>query len=158
MAFPHEEEGHLLFVLPWAGRSWVGSLEADYAGDLDTAHATGSEVRALASAVRDFLPRLDWSDVAWADAAVHTAPPPAEFPRLPPPYQIVDHGADGGTRDGLLSADGGSLTACRSLAEEVVDLACRKLGRALSTPPCRTASTPLPGAQGKYVPPALPAG
>ena len=155
LAFPQEEEGRLLFVLPWAGRSWVGSVEADYAGDLDTAHATGEEVCALSSSVREFLPQLDWGDVAWADAAVQAARPHTEFPRLLPPYRIVDYGTEGGTRDGLLSADGGSLTACRPLAEEVVDLACRKLGRAFSTPPCRTASTPLPGARGKYVPPAL---
>ncbi len=153
LAFPQEEEGRLLFVLPQSGGSWVGSVEAAYAGDLDTAHATGAEVRALADSAREYLPDDAWDDVLRADAAVMTPLPPAEFPLTPPPSQIVDYGAGGGLRDGLLSVEGGSLTSCRSLAEEVMDLACRKLGRALSTPPCRTATTPLPGASGRSRPP-----
>ena len=154
LAFPQEEEGRLLFVLPQAGGSWVGSVETTYGGDLDTAHATGAEVSALTDAARQYLPDAAWEDVARAEAAVMTPLPPAEFPLTPPPSQIVDYGTGGGLRDGLLSVEGGSLTSCRSLAEEVVDLACRKLGRALSTPPCRTATTPLPGANGRYRPPA----
>ena len=47
-------------------------------------------------------------------------------------------------REGLVTASVGRVTSARAVAEEVVDLACRKLGRALSTPPCRTDSTPLP--------------
>ena len=158
LAFPQEEEGRLLFVLPQNGGAWVGSVETVYVGDLDTAHATGAEVRALADAARQYLPDADWDDVRWAEAAVMTPLPPSEFPLTPPPSQVVDYGTGGGRQDGLLSVEGGSLTSCRSLAEEVVDLACRKLGRALSTPPCRTATTPLPGASGRYRRPSAPPG
>jgi glycerol-3-phosphate dehydrogenase len=146
LVFPREEEGRLLVVTPWPNGSWVGSIESDFVGDLDTAHATGDEVAALVRLVRDFLPDVAWDDPALAQAAVRASLPPhaASFGVAAPTYAIQDHGADGGVRDGLVTVVGGRVTSARAIAEEVVDLVCRKLGRALSTPPCRTDSTPLP--------------
>lgn len=146
LAFLREDEGTLLFVVPWQGGSWVGSEEAAFAGDCDTVHATGAEVQSLARSAREFLPGLDWDAPAQAQASAIAPLPPADFPLPPLPYHIHDYGVSGGTQGGVLSVSGGSPTSCRSIAEEVVDLACRKLGRSLATPPCRTASTPLPGA------------
>jgi glycerol-3-phosphate dehydrogenase len=48
---------------------------------------------------------------------------------------------------GLLSIIGGKLTTYRSLAEEVVDLVGRKLGKQLR--PCQTSRQQLPGALGE---------
>ena len=145
LVFPREEEGRLLVVMPWPDGSWVGSIETDFAGDLDTAYATGEEVAALVCLVRDFLPDAAWDDLALAQAAVR-APLPVHavsFGVAAPTYDIRDHGANEGARDGLVTVVGGRATSARAAAEEVVNLACRKLGRALSTPPCRTASMPL---------------
>ena len=55
---------------------------------------------------------------------------------------VCDHAALGGPK-GLLSAIGGKWTTSRHLAEQVVDLALRKLGRKRVA--CSTAVTPLPG-------------
>ena len=85
---------------------------------------------------------------------VFSPPPAAAFGVAPPTYDLRDHGANGGMQDGLVSVSGGRVTGARAVAEEVVDLACRKLGRALSMPPCRTASTPLlPSAGPAWDPP-----
>ena len=70
-----------------------------------------------------------------AQASVHADTRPGE--------EIRDQAA-GGRCDGLLSVSGAGLTRFRQVAEDAVDLACRKLGRALSVAPCRTASLPLP--------------
>lgn len=150
LVFPREEEGRLLVVTPWPGGSWVGSIESDFTGDLDTAHATGREVAALVRLVRDFLPDVAWDDPAGAQAAVRMPLPPhaVSFGVSAPTYDIRDPGANGGAQEGLVTVVGGRVTSVRAVAEEVVDLACRKLGRALSTPPCRTASTPLPAPVG----------
>jgi glycerol-3-phosphate dehydrogenase len=149
LVFPQEEEGRLLVVMPWLGRSWIGSLETDFTGDVGTAHATGAEVAALIRLAHDFLPGAAWEDLAWAQAAVHAPlPPPITFGVSPPTGDIRDHAANGGLRDGLVTVSGGGVTSMRAVAEEVVDLACRKLGRALSTPPSRTAATPLPAPAG----------
>ncbi len=133
--------------MPCPGGSWVGSLETSFEGDRDTIHAGGSEVHSLVQAVREFLPDVDWDLLALAQAAVLAPLPPADFPLPTPPYRITDHASEGKGREGLLSVIGGGLTSCRAVAEEVVDLAGRKLGRSLILPPCRTASLPLPGAR-----------
>ena len=150
LIFPREEEGSLLTVTSWPGGCRVGSLEADFDGDLDTAHATGAEVSALLRLVREFLPEVAWDDAAGAFAAVY-APLPHRSPSFgaaAPAHDIRDHAADGGVWEGLVTASASRVTGARAVAEEVVDLACRKLGRALSTPPCRTDSTPLPAPAG----------
>ena len=150
LVFPREEEGGLLLVTPWPGGCRVGSITADFAGDLDTAHATGAEVAALLRLVRDFLPDVAWDNAAGALAAVHPPLPShaVSFGLPAPAYDIRDHAANGGAQAGLVTASAGRVTGTRAVAEEVVDLACRKLGRALSTPPCRTDSTPLPAPAG----------
>ncbi|MGQ0520568.1 MAG: (2Fe-2S)-binding protein, partial [Actinomycetota bacterium] len=50
--------------------------------------------------------------------------------------------------DGLVTITGGKATTFRLMAEETVDLVCRRLGRG---GPCRTAVEPLPGSEeGRY--------
>ena len=147
LVFPQEENGPLVSVLPSPHGLWIGSLETEFLGDLDTAHATGAEVAALLGRITNFLPEIAQDDLTQAQAAVFAPKPvPAVSFGVPAPtYEIRDHGADGGgTSDGLLSVRGGRVVNMRGIAEETVDLACRKLGRSLSTPPCRTAALPLP--------------
>ena len=146
LVFPHEENGPTLTVLPRPSGAWIGSLETDFSGDLDTVHATGAEVAALLRLLKTFLPEISPDEVLFAQAAAHAVlPRPAfSFGVAPPTYSILDHGTDGGSQEGLLSVTGGRVTNMRGIAEEVIDVACRKLGRSLSTPSCRTASLPLP--------------
>ncbi len=133
LVFPQEDAPALLSAVSGPSGSWAGSLAGEYRQG-DPAYATGTEVAALAHAVQDYLPDFDLAQVRWAKAAIHA---PAV------PGQEVEAGASSG-RDGLLIASGAGVTRFRRVAEDAVDLACRKLGRALSVPPCRTATTPLP--------------
>ncbi len=135
LVFPQEDVPTLLSAAPSLGGGWAGSLAAEYhAGD--PAYATGAEVAALVHAVQDYLPDFDLAEVRRAEAAVHALVVPGQ--------EVEDAGANGGRFDGLLTASGAGVTRFRRVAEDAVDLACRKLGRALSVPPCRTATTPLP--------------
>ena len=137
LAFPQEDPPGLLLAVPQGNRCWAGSLTAAYHGnDSGSAvYATGAEVAALVQALRAVLPG-DAFAAERASASVHAQILPGE--------EVHDPAAHGGRCDGLLSASGAGLTRLRRVAEDAVDLACRKLGRALSAPPCRTASTPLP--------------
>ena len=142
LAFPREDLGALLFALPRPGGVWLGSLETEWSGDPETAHVTGSEADALVRQVREYLPEIHTDAISLAQASVVERLPPLAFSfGVPAPaYSIREEVGDGK----VLTVSGGRASATRGIAEEVVDLACRKLGRALSTPPCRTASTPLP--------------
>ncbi len=146
LAFPQEDPPGLLLAVPQDHACWAGALMAD----LDEEHpgtaiyATGAEVAALVDALQIALPDAAVSAVQCAYASLH-AP-------VTPGAEVHDPAANGGRCDGLLSASGTGLTRFRRVAEDAVDLACRKLGRALSAAPCRTASTPLPP------PPSCPEG
>jgi len=62
-------------------------------------------------------------------------------------FALLDH-ASCDDLPGLLTIIGGKWTTFRLMAEKVVDRACEQLG---VTKPCRTAETPVPGAeQGRY--------
>jgi glycerol-3-phosphate dehydrogenase len=136
LVFPHEETPSLLLTVPQSDGCWIGSLTADAHDDLDSVYATGAEVAALVQSIRLTLPGLDLSAVRRAQAAVHA--------KVLPGQEVHDPAANGGRCDGLLTASGAGVTRFRRIVEEAVDLACRKLGRALSSPPCRTASARLP--------------
>jgi glycerol-3-phosphate dehydrogenase len=56
-------------------------------------------------------------------------------------HKLIDHQHQDGVT-GLISILGGKITAYRAIAEETVNLVCRKL---MINIPCTTAQTPLPG-------------
>jgi glycerol-3-phosphate dehydrogenase len=136
LVFPQEYPPSLLLAVPQAEACWAGSMTAEYDGDGDAVYATGAEVAALVQALQTALPGIDSAGVRRAQASVHSLVVPGE--------EVRDPAANGGRCDGFLSVSGAGVTRFRRVAEEAVDLACRKLGRALSAPPCRTASALLP--------------
>lgn len=135
LVFPQEDAPALLLAVPGPGICWAGSITADY-HDGDAAYATGAEVAALSLAMQAYLPDFQPAAIRRADAALHASVVPGQ--------EVEDAGANGGRCDGLVAVSGAGLTRFRRAAEDAVDLACRKLGRALSVPRCRTATTPLP--------------
>ena len=146
LLFPGEGDAGLRFAAPCPGFSLLGTLETDLVDQSpEGLYATGREVAALLHPVREYLPEADWGHPTLALAALRVSPPFPGPPALPDTFLplVIDHAASGDGLGGLISAAGGSLLSSRSQAEEVVDLACRKLGRALSTPACRTAVLPL---------------
>jgi glycerol-3-phosphate dehydrogenase len=150
LVFPQEYPLSLLLAVPQADACWAGSLTTEYDGDGDAVYATGPEVSALVKALQIALPGLDSAAVSRAQAAVQVRAAPGE--------EVRDPAASGGRCDGFLSVSGAGVTRFRRVAEEAVDLACRKLGRALSVPPCRTASAllpPVPAFAGDMVPAAV---
>ena len=135
LVFPQEDTPALLLAVPDNTGCWAGSMTGEY-HEGDAAYATGMEVAALTQAMEAYLPGFGLPSVRQAEAAVHA--------EILPGQEVKDAGANGGRRDGLLIVSGAGITRFRRVAEEAVDLACRKLGRGLSVPPCRTATTPLP--------------
>ncbi|HXG67877.1 MAG TPA: glycerol-3-phosphate dehydrogenase [Blastocatellia bacterium] len=137
---PSLGEQRFLFAVPWQGRVIIGTTDADYTGDLDEPSAEKSEVnRILESAARYFPGAgLTNSDVI------------STFAGLRP---LVSSGGKA-TKDvsrremifesdsGLISIVGGKLTAWRSMAERVTDLAARRLG---NSGKCITEKIPLAG-------------
>lgn len=138
--------GHV-FLLPWRGRTLIGTTDEVYEGEPDAFRVTEQDIAGLLAAVNAEVPALA---LTRADV-LHTyggLRPLVEDSSATSSYdksrraEICDHSAQGGPA-GILSVIGGKWTTSRRLAEQVVDLAARKLGHKLRR--CVTADVPLPG-------------
>jgi len=127
--------GRHIFVIPWRGRSLIGTTYHAYGGDLDQVRATERDISELIddinTAVGTALLRRE--DVHQAFAGIY---PLVEDEILPQVYQgtgeysVVDHEASDGIA-GLVSVFGAKYTTARLLAEKALDLVDRRLQRPL---------------------------
>ncbi len=144
-----KQDGRPYFIIPWNGLYLIGTTDVRYEGDLDRVVPSEEEVRYLLDEANLAIPaaKLERDDVLYAYAGLR-----------PLPY--VQLGSESGiTRrhivrdhaprvEGLISIIGGKLTTYRNLAEQAVDVAGKKLDRAI--PASRTANWPLPGGVARF--------
>jgi glycerol-3-phosphate dehydrogenase len=140
--FAHSD-GRLFFVIPWLDYSLIGTTDTDYPGDPAKAQADRADVDYLVTEMRHYFPGFKEDDILYTQAGiralVHHGRKASSTSRA---HRLIDHER----RDslpGFISILGGKHTAYRGIAEEAVDLVCRKLGTNVA---CRTAQTRLPGA------------
>ncbi|HEY6332026.1 MAG TPA: glycerol-3-phosphate dehydrogenase [Blastocatellia bacterium] len=140
-------DGRPFFIVPWNGLLLIGTTDLRYDGDLDCIEATDAEIRYLLNETNRAIPRaeLTTESVLYTYSGVRPLPyaPSSAEAAITRRHIIRDHGRDDPKLDGLISIAGGKLTTFRNLAEQVVDLALKKLGRPAM--PSRTASLSLPG-------------
>ena len=134
------EDERVFFVLPFKGKSLVGTTEAEH-HDPDTVEPTEEEIAYLLRATSDHLhgPPLQRDQVLQSFAGVRAlrASHEDDAGRVPRSAEIREDAP------GLIGVLGGKYTTYRAVAERVVDAAERRLrGR---TTHCTTVSAPLPG-------------
>jgi len=143
------QDGRPYFIIPWNCLYLIGTTDVRYDGDLDKVVPTEDEITYLLTETNLAIPKADLGreDVKYAYAGLRPLPyaPDGKEGSITRRHVIHDHEP---RYAGLISIIGGKLTTYRSLAEEVVDAAAKKLGR--STPPARTGNTPLPGAVARF--------
>jgi glycerol-3-phosphate dehydrogenase len=131
----------LLFAIPRAGQTWIGTTDTDYDGDPAAAQATRGDVEYLLSSVRGMFPALQMHDVLYTTAGVRALVTergrPSAVSRM---HKVVD----GLPLPGTISVLGGKITGYRAIAEDVTDAVCRRLGNSRRA---TTADVPLPGAR-----------
>ena len=137
-------------IVPQRGLSIIGSTQT-LADDPDICAPTREEIESLTASAAQMVP-------AFAKAARHaawSAPRPLAAGSASPgsgrageetvrqlsrDFVCIDHAATDGI-EGFVSVVGGKATVLRRMAEDTVDLICRKAGVERV---CRTAITPLP--------------
>jgi glycerol-3-phosphate dehydrogenase len=130
-------DGRLVFAIPWAGYTWLGTTDTDFTGDPAEAAATAEDIEYLIASVSPALPAARMARRYWACAGVRAlvgaGGRASEVTRM---HRLVSD------VPGLLSVVGGKLTGYRAIAEDVTNRVCRSLQVS------RTSSTrePLPGA------------
>lgn len=144
VAFPCFKDGRLMFVIPWGAFSIVGTTDTDFSGDFDRVFADAADVDYVIAAANHAFPGspIQRSDVI------------STYAGLRPLVLQLGKSATKTSREheiwtsasGLVTIAGGKLTTYRSMAQELVDLAAKRLRdefNVVAKHPCQTARTPL---------------
>lgn len=139
--------GHI-FIIPWREHSLIGTTDEVFSDHPDRFRVTEADIAGLLATVNQYYPSaaLRREDVLYSYGGMR--PLVDDEAGSGGSYQksrraeVCDHAKTDGV-EGLVSAIGGKWTTSRALAQKVVDLAVRKLGRPKLA--CVTDRTPLPG-------------
>ncbi|MCI0489472.1 MAG: glycerol-3-phosphate dehydrogenase [Blastocatellia bacterium] len=143
---PSLGEQRFLFVIPWQGRTVIGTTDTDYTGSLDDPGVCADEIDRVVESAARYFPEanLSTADVISAFAGLRplAAREGASTAELSRAEEIIE------SRSGLLSIIGGKLTTYRRMAERVVDMVADRLnrkGELSSVHPCETERIELAG-------------
>lgn len=134
------EDRRIVFLLPWYGRTLVGTTDTEYYGDAADVRVEPDEVDHLLACANRTFDKLHWTtgDVISSFAGVRTLA--AGGSRSP--SAVTREWRLGEPLPRLLTSVGGKFTSARSEAARIVD---RALGLLERRPvPCATGSRPLP--------------
>jgi len=125
--------GRSIFVLPWLGRTLIGTTDNDYEGSLDHVPPSATDIDYLLAAVNDFFgASLGVGDATGAYAGVRPLIATGD------PKKSVDISRKAElyeTSSGMVTITGGKLTTWRRMAKMAVDRIVEREGREA---PCRT--------------------
>lgn len=133
-------DGRVFFVIPWYGRTLVGTTEKEITDPAD-AQPTADEISYLVEGVRKGMPGLGWTerDVIGAFSGVRTLQAADEdsLSAVSREFEIVE------PRPRLIMPIGGKYTTSRCDSADIVDRVFKSLKR--KAPPSSTHQHPLPG-------------
>ena len=124
--------GRHFFIIPWRGRSLIGTTNVPLTGKLDDIRVTKDDVDDFLLDINEALPsvKLTRDDVFYAFTGIY----PIIAREIKPDtyqgtgeFQIVDHGRKDGI-DGIITALGAKFTTAGNVARQAVDLVADKLG------------------------------
>ena len=127
-------DGRMMFAIPRADKTYVGTTDTDYSGSLDDVRAETPEIDYLLRAASSMFPSVDLkrSDVeaTWAGLRPLIHEEGKSAGELSRKDEIFE------SATGLLSIAGGKLTGYRKMAERVVDRVAEQVG--FTVGPCIT--------------------
>jgi glycerol-3-phosphate dehydrogenase len=144
-----DTDGRLFFVVPWLGMSLVGTTDTDFSGDPASVSTLPADVAYLAAEAGRAFPGAPVQEIYYTFAGLRALvrAEGVDEGRVSRKHAIWDHAKRDGVA-GIVSVVGGKITAYRGIAEEVGDLASRKLGHVSRS---YSARRPLPGGRGLAV-------
>ncbi|EIC30633.1 glycerol-3-phosphate dehydrogenase [Methylomicrobium album BG8] len=134
-------DGRVFFMIPWYGRTLVGTTDTDYAGDVDAVKVEAEDIDYLLNEVNHFARNTHWAkdDIIGAFAGLRVL----KASDASSPSAVSRDWELQAAPNGLLTSIGGKLTSARSDAAEIVDRLCGDLGKPVR---CATFGKPLPWA------------
>jgi glycerol-3-phosphate dehydrogenase len=130
--------GRTIFVLPWLGRTLIGTTDNDYEGGLEHVPPGSDDITYLLDAVNEFFGEsLTRDDLTGAYAGVRpliSTGDPKKSVDISRKAELYE------TSSGLVTITGGKLTTWRRMAKLAVDRIVEREGRDAA---CRTEEIPL---------------
>jgi glycerol-3-phosphate dehydrogenase len=126
-------KGRHIFIIPWRGRSIIGTTDKEYIGRPDDYRVTGQSIQELLDEVNEaygFKP-LSFKDIlhTWGGLRPLVEDQTEDVYESSRKYEIYDNKSDG--LDGLITVEGGKYTTSRHLAEQVLKVISKKLKKKL---------------------------
>ena len=138
-----DERGRIVFVMPHDRYVLVGTTDTDFTGDPASVRTDIGDLEYLLAVLAESLPgiKLTSADVATSFAGLRALireekAAPSSVPR----EEVILESASG-----LITVAGGKFTTHREIAQRLVDLVMKRLGRSAGI--CPTLATPFPGAR-----------
>lgn len=138
--------GRHFFIIPWRGRSLIGTTNVPFSGDPADVGVTEKDIVDFLAEINAAYPAasLRRDDVSFFFGGLYPLVDKevrAEVYQGAAKYEIHDHAREG--VEGLITVIGAKYTTARNLARQAIDRVFRKLGQ---TPPvAQTATTPVHG-------------
>jgi glycerol-3-phosphate dehydrogenase len=143
--------GRTVFVLPWLGRTLIGTTDNDYEGPLEHVPASEEDVVYLLEAVNAFFATdVGADDLTGAYAGVRpliSTGDPKKSVDISRRAELYE------TSSGLVTITGGKFTTWRRMAKSAVDRIVEREGREA---PCRTHEIPIGQPEDPEVLPEVP--
>jgi glycerol-3-phosphate dehydrogenase len=140
-----DERGRIVFVMPHERYVLVGTTDTDYPGDPASVRTQPDDIEYLLAVLAESLPgiKLKNADVAASFAGLRAlvrGEKEAAAPSAVPREEVILE-----SPSGLITVAGGKFTTHREIAQKLVDLVMKRLGRPQRI--CPTLATPFPGAR-----------
>ncbi len=137
--------GRHIFMIPWRGRTLIGTTNVPFNEDLDKVRVTHTDIVDFLQDINAIVPGIGLTeqDVYYAFAGLYpliSDEVKTDTYQGTGEYQVVDHGERDGV-DGIVSVLGAKYTTARAIAEQAMDIVAARLD--ISNRGCRTATEPL---------------
>lgn len=136
-------DGRVFFMIPWYGRTLLGTTDSNFDGDIDRLPISAGEISYLLTEANHVLGAKKWTeqDIVGQFAGVRVLQPS----ELDNPTSISRDWSLRISPNGLISSIGGKLTSAREDAATIVDFLCKHLSVDRS---CLTGAIPFPWMKG----------
>ena len=135
-----KSDGRVFFIIPWCGRTLLGTTDTDYNGDLENVRVDSEDIAYLLAAANGYLKQA-WTekDVIGSFAGLRAL----KYSDVAAPSAVSRGWKLEVAPNGVHYSIGGKLTSAREDAASIVDVVCSRLGELR---PCLTAGKRFPWA------------
>lgn len=138
-------DGRMVFAIPREGKTYVGTTDTVYAGNLEKPRATKADIKYLLNVVNGMFPGLKLTEADVESTWAGIRPLIREEGKGPSEISRKDEIWE--SESGLITIAGGKLTGYRHMAEMVMDRVAMRLKEqhAVKCGVCRTRELPISG-------------